>query len=74
MSKMKPENQPISNQNLTEAEIADQQRNEAAYNFMHPENKKRTPQKSWLKRNLGKILTIGGLVAVVGAGACRFSG
>jgi len=55
--------------NLTEAEISDQERKIATDNFIHSENKPKTPQKSWLRRNLGKILTIGGLVAVVGAGA-----
>jgi len=37
-----------------------------------PENKSRAPQKSWLKRNLGKVLITGALVATgVGIGVDR---
>jgi len=54
--------------NLTEAEIADQERKIATDNFMHPENKLKTPQKSWLRRNLGRLLTVGGLIATAGVG------
>ena len=64
---MKPKNQPISDQepDLTD----DQKRDQATHNFMHPEDKVRPPQKSWLSRNLRKVLAIGGVIAVVGTSA-----
>jgi hypothetical protein len=64
---MNQENQPISDQepDLTD----DQKRDQATHNFMHPEDKVRPPQKSWLSRNLRKVLAIGGVIAVVGTSA-----
>jgi hypothetical protein len=58
---MKSENKetPVQNTDLTD----DQIRDEATRNFLHPENKPKIKQKSWFRRNLGRLLVAGALVA-----------
>jgi hypothetical protein len=59
---MKSEGQP----NLVKT--SEQKRDEAIDNFIRPENKPRIKQKNWLRRNLGRLLTVGGLIATAGVG------
>jgi len=56
---MKPESNPDSNSNLSDAEISDQERDNALKNFMHPEDKPKIQQKSWIRTNLGRLLVVG---------------
>jgi hypothetical protein len=71
---MKPENNPDSNSNPTDAETSDQERDNALKNFMHPEDKPKIQQKSWIKTNLTRLLIVGGIIVICGVGADIYVG
>jgi hypothetical protein len=66
-----PENKSISDQksDITGIQTDDQIREEATQNFIHQKEKPKPVKKNFLKTTLGKVLTIGGLIAVVGTAA-----
>jgi len=69
---MKPEDNPTPNSNLSDAEISDQERDNALKNFMHPEDK--PPQKSWIRTNLTRLLVVGGVIVICGVGVGIYVG
>jgi hypothetical protein len=71
---MKPEDNPNPNSDLANAEISDQERDNALKNFMHPEDKPKIQQKSWIRTNLTRLLVVGGLIVICGVGAGIYEG
>jgi hypothetical protein len=65
---------PESNSNLSDAEISDQERDNALKNFMHPEDKPKIQQKSWIKKNLTRLLVVGGVIVICGVGVGIYVG
>ena len=71
---MKQEDNPNPDSNLSDAEISDQERDNALNNFMHPEDKARIQQKSWIRTNLTRLLVVGGVIVICGVGVGIYMG